>query len=103
MTGVVITFQYDEESFDRQRIEGVAEGAKSSFLGMPGLRMKSFMVDEAARRAVNVYLWESEDRARAFFGDELRERVTGLYGVAPTIAFFDVAAFVDNGVAPAAV
>jgi hypothetical protein len=103
MTGVLITFQYDEESFDRQRIEGVAENAKLSFVGLPGLRLKSFMIDEGARRAVNVYLWESEDDARAFFGEELRDRVTGFYGVAPSIEFLEVAELVDNGVAPTAV
>jgi hypothetical protein len=104
MVGVLITFQYDESSFDRGRIEGVAENAQASFVGMPGLRLKSFMVDEENRRAVNVYLWESEAAARAFFSDELRERVTGFYGVAPTIAFLDVAALVDNGAeAPARV
>jgi heme-degrading monooxygenase HmoA len=103
MTGVLITFQYDEESFERRRIEGVAEGAKPTFVGLPGLRLKSFMIDEEARRAVNVYFWESEDDARAFFSDELRERVTGFYGVAPTIEFLEVMALVDNGVAPTAV
>jgi hypothetical protein len=102
MTGVLITFQYDETSFDPQRIEGVAEGARPAFEGMPELRFKAFTVDEANRRAVNFYLWDSEDAARAFFGEEVRQRVTGLYGVPPTIDFLEVAVFVDNGVAPAA-
>jgi hypothetical protein len=35
--------------------------------------------------------------ARAFFSDELRERVTGLDGAAPEIRFVEVAALVDNG------
>jgi hypothetical protein len=50
-----------------------------------------------------VYFWESEDDAHAFFSDELRERVTGFYGVAPTVEFLEVMALVDNGVAPTAV
>ena len=33
---------------------------------------------------------------RAFFSDELRERVTGLYGVAPTIDFVEITQIVDN-------
>ena len=35
--------------------------------------------------------------ARGFFTDELVERVTGLYGVRPTVSFVEVAELVDNG------
>jgi hypothetical protein len=46
---------------------------------------------------VNVYLWDSEETARAFFGPALVERATAAYGMAPTsIEFFDVAGVVDN-------
>jgi len=44
-----------------------------------------------------VYVWQSEDAARAFFNEELLQRVTGLYGVRPSIAFVEIAALVDNG------
>lgn len=102
MLGVIVTFQYDEGSFDRARIEGVAEKAHPSFRGLSGLRLKAFTVDDENRRAVNVYLWESDEAATSFFGDDLRELVTGLYGVAPRIAFVDVAALVDNAETPIA-
>ena len=39
------------------------------------------------REATNFYVWESEDAAKAFFTDDLLERVTGLYGVRPTVEF----------------
>jgi hypothetical protein len=32
----------------------------------------------------------------SFFSDELRERMTELYGVGPTIEFFEIAEIVDN-------
>jgi hypothetical protein len=102
MVAVIVTFQYDEGSFDRARIEGVAERAQPAFRGLLGLRLKAFTIDEEQHRAVNVYLWDADDAAAPFFGDELRERVTGLYGVAPTIAFLEVAALVDNAPAPVA-
>lgn len=102
MLGVIVTFQYDEGSFDRTRIEGVAEKAHSSFRDLPGLRLKAFTVDEENRRAVNVYLWESADAATSFFDDDLRKLVTGLYGVAPRIDFVDVAVLVDNAETPIA-
>jgi len=41
-------------------------------------------------------VWDSEDAAKAFFTEELLERVTGLYGVHPTIEFVQIAALVEN-------
>jgi heme-degrading monooxygenase HmoA len=93
--GVSVTFQYGED-FDRDRVVSIAEKARKTFEGMPGLRSKAFTVDDARRRAMNFYVWESEDAARSFFSDELRQRVTGLYGVAPTIEFVEIAQLVDN-------
>jgi heme-degrading monooxygenase HmoA len=93
--GVTVTFQYDED-FDRNRVASIAENARGTFEGMAGLRSKAFTIDEARRRAMNFYVWDSEDAARSFFSDELRERVTGLYGVEPTIDFVEIAEFVDN-------
>jgi hypothetical protein len=63
---------------------------------MPGLRFKFFTLDEAARRANNFYVWESKEAASEFFSDELRQRVAGLYGVAPTIEYIEIVQIVDN-------
>lgn len=95
MIGVSVTFQYDEE-FDRARLISIAENERDTFEGMPGLRSKFFTVDDAGRRAVNFYVWESADAARSFFSEETREMVTGLYGVEPTIDFVEIAQMVDN-------
>jgi hypothetical protein len=93
--GVSVTFQYDE-GFDRARVVSIAEKARGTFEGMPGLRSKVFTVDDDRRRAMNFYVWDSADAAKSFFSDEMRERVTGLYGVAPTVDFVEIAQFVDN-------
>jgi heme-degrading monooxygenase HmoA len=95
MQGVIVEFQYVDD-FDRTRIEGIAREARGRFEGLPGLRQKAFTLDEQNRRATNVYLWDTEEAARGFFSDELVERVTGLYGVRPTVTFVEVAEFVDN-------
>ncbi len=95
MIGVVVTFEYREE-FDRARVEAVAKEARTMFEGMPGLRAKYFTIDEDRRRATNFYVWDAEDAARGFFSDALRERVTGLYGVAPDVEFVDVLQAVEN-------
>jgi hypothetical protein len=93
--GVSVTFQYDDD-FDHARVVSIADNARATFDGMPGLRSKAFTVDDARKRAMNFYVWESADAARGFFSEEMRERVTGLYGVEPTIDFVEIAQLVDN-------
>jgi heme-degrading monooxygenase HmoA len=95
MVGVQVTFRYDA-GFDPAVPRAIAATAQKQFDGMPGLRSKTFTIDEESHQAVNFYVWESDEAARAFFTDELRERITGFYGVAPTIQFLDVVALVDN-------
>ncbi len=95
MVGVTVTFDY-AYGFDRSRVTKLAENARATFEGMPGLRYKFFTFDPDQRRAMNFYVWDSEEAARSFFSPELRERITGLYGTAPTIAFLEIAEIVEN-------
>ena len=46
--------------------------------------------------ALNFYAWDSDELAKQFFDDALIERVTGLYGVRPTVEFVEIAETVDN-------
>ena len=95
MIGVYVTFQY-EDDFERDRVINVADKARTMFEGMPGLRFKFFTFDESQKRARNFYVWQSRESAEGFFTDELRARVTELYGVAPAIDFVEIAQIVDN-------
>ncbi len=95
MIGVNVTFDY-ASGFDRERIIKVAENARAMFEGLPGLRLKVFTVNADMQHAANFYIWDSEEAARGFFTDELREQITGLYGVAPAIEFVEIAELVNN-------
>jgi heme-degrading monooxygenase HmoA len=95
MIGVSVVFDYDGD-FDRSRVITVANNARTMFEGLPGLQFKFFTLDEKQERALNFYVWDSLEAAEAFFTDELRERVTGLYGVVPTISYLEIAEVVDN-------
>src|SRR5262245_25166670 len=95
MIGAIVTFRYGD-NFDERAVRKIAETARAKFEGMPGLRSKAFTFDSGKRGATNFYVWESEDAAKAFFTDELLERVTGLYGVPPSVEFVQIAALVEN-------
>ena len=95
MIGVFVTFRY-ADNFNEQAVRKVAETARARFEGMPGLRSKAFTVNSGKREATNFYVWDSEDAAKAFFTEELLERITGLYGVRPSVEFVQIAALVEN-------
>jgi len=95
MIGVFVTFRYGDQ-LDEHAVRKIAATARAKFEGMPGLHSKAFTSNSAKREAANFYVWDSEDAARAFFSEELLERVTDLYGVRPSIEFVEIAALVEN-------
>ena len=70
MIGVFVTFR-SEAGLDRSAVMAIADKAAPAFEGMPGLRSKVFTWDAESRQATNVYVWDSEAAARAFFSREL--------------------------------
>ncbi len=95
MIAVFIRFRYESE-FNEAYVRQIADGARAKFEGMPGLRSKTFTVDSVNQEALNFYVWDSEEAAKAFFSPQLIEQVTEMYGVRPTIQFADVVTLVDN-------
>jgi hypothetical protein len=95
MIGVFVSFRYGD-NFDEKAVRKIAETARATFEGMPGLRSKAFTVNSGKREATNFYIWDSEDAAKAFFTDALLERVTGLYGVRPVVEFVQIVTLVEN-------
>lgn len=95
MIGVLVRIQL-ESDFSEATVLQIAANARSRFEHMPGLRSKAFTVDAEKREALNFYIWESEEAARAFFSPELVERVAALYGVRPSVQFTQVAELVEN-------
>ena len=95
MIGVFVTFRYGDD-FSEQAVRKIADAARVRFEGLPGLRSKAFTLNPAKREAVNFYVWDSENAGKAFFTDQLLERVAGLYGVRPSVDFVQIATLVDN-------
>jgi hypothetical protein len=95
MIGVFVTIRFADK-FDEQAVRKIAETARPRFEGMPGLRSKAFTVNPGKHEATNFYVWDSEEAAKAFFSDALLERVTGLYGVRPSVEFVRIATLVEN-------
>ena len=95
MIGVFVTFRYGDK-FDEQALRKIAESARAKFEGMPGLRSKAFTLNSGKREAVNFYVWDSEEAAKALFSDQFLEMVAGKYGVRPSVEFVQIATLVEN-------
>src|ERR1043166_6728695 len=95
MIGVFVTFRVGD-NFNEQTVRKIAQTASPKFDGMAGLRSKAFTLNSAKREATNFYVWDSENAAKAFFTEELLERVTGLYSVRPSVEFVQIATLVEN-------
>jgi hypothetical protein len=72
------------------------ESSAPKYRNLPGLLRKYYLRAEDGRSVGGIYLWESRAAAEAVYGGEWRERVGQLYGVSPTIAWFDTPVVVDN-------
>ncbi len=95
MVGVIVTFHY-ENGFDAKRLVSTAESARAAFEGKAGLLHKFWTLDEAAREAINFYVWESEEQARGFHTQEFSRLVTLLYGVTPSLRYVQVIQVISN-------
>jgi heme-degrading monooxygenase HmoA len=95
MIGAILTFRYDE-NFDEQAIRNIADASQGKFKGMPGLRSKAYTVNAEKQEAINFYIWDSEEAARAFYTDEQMERIAGHYKSRPDLTFVQIAALVEN-------
>lgn len=72
------------------------ESSAPKYRNLPGLIRKCYVRAEDGRSVGGIYLWESRAAAEAVYNGEWRERVEKLYGVKPTIAWFDTPVVVDN-------
>jgi hypothetical protein len=60
MIGVLVTFTQTDE-VDRSTLAKIAGEERGTFEGMPGLRFKSFTIDDDGQ-ARNFYLWDDEEK-----------------------------------------
>ena len=70
--------------------------AEERFAGMAGLIRKYFCYDEASHTGHSVYLWETEEQARAFHGTEFERKMIEIFDAPPECIFADTLLIVDN-------
>lgn len=73
----------------------VAERARL-YEGMPGLRSKAFVLDEASGEYGGNYVWESRAAVEAFLHSETFRGAVSKYG-APDVRVHEVIAYLEGG------
>lgn len=64
--------------------------------GLPGLIRKYYLFDPETEIGGGVYLWDSREKAEAFYNKEWHERIRDKYGAEPDIKMFESPVIVDN-------
>lgn len=95
MIGVFVTIPLGD-LYDAPQLKKIASSSRARFEGVPGLHSKTYLLDPRRREARNLYVWESEEQARAFFTTERLAQITKAYGVEPKLDIVEVAALVMN-------
>lgn len=81
-------------SVDEARANYGANAA--SYLEVPGLLWKAYLLSDDRRTAGGVYWWADRASAEAKFNDGWREGLTAKYGAPPTIEWFEAPVVVDG-------
>jgi hypothetical protein len=66
------------------------------FAAIPGLVRKYFCYDEPSHTGHSVYLWETEEQARAFHGPQFVKKIVEIFDAVPECIFADTLLIVDN-------
>ncbi len=68
----------------------------SSYLGVPGLLWKAYLLGDDRRTVGGCYWWADRTSAEEAFSEQWRAGVTAKYGAPPNIEWFDAPVVVDN-------
>ena len=96
MKTVLVTYNLPGKPPRQAITEQFVGAANNIFKGLAGLMSKQFCYDEATGDGQSVYLWESGEQAEEFFSPDFVEHFREVFGVDPTITYFDIQVLLDN-------
>ncbi len=64
------------------------------YAGMPGLKRKYFLNGEAG--GGGIYLWESREKAEAWYNEDWANKIEARFGARPTLTYYENYVVLDN-------
>lgn len=96
MVTVIVKYR-TARSYTREEITAIMHlGAEQLFKGMPHLLSKQFCFDVETSEGLSVYLWDSREKAEAFYNDDFLESFKQGMGAVPTVEYHETILTVDN-------
>lgn len=96
MVTVIVKYK-TSKSYTREEITEIMQlGAEHMFKGMPHLLSKQFCFNVETSEGLSVYLWDSRDKAEAFYNDDFLESFKQGMGTVPTVEYHETILTVDN-------
>ena len=93
---IVAQVQFPIGSADKQAFVDQMAATTPKYEGLDGLVRKYYMINEDGKSGCGLYLWQSREKADAWYSEEWIAYMTKAWGEAPEIIFFDCPIVVDN-------
>lgn len=91
---VITLVQFPGTKKDIETAIKAGEASTSTYLGIDGLLYKYYLNGDQG--GGGVYVWESKEKADAWFNDDWWPMMESRFGVRPTLTYFDNHVVVDN-------
>lgn len=69
-----------------------------NYRGRDGLHSKAYIYAEDGSKLGGFYIFRSREDAEALYTDAWRKKATDLYGIEPTVQYFEVPVLIENAV-----
>lgn len=81
---------------DRAEFEKKLQASVVKYEKLDGLIRKYYIMTENGETAGGIYLWESKEKAQAWYTDEWKKNMTAAWGQAPMLEYLDCPIVVDS-------
>ena len=81
---------------DLKELEDKMVATIPKYEGLDGLIRKYYMISDDGKQAGGIYLWESREKADAWYTADWKKAMTAAWGETPLLEYLDCPIVVDN-------
>lgn len=93
---IVVRVQFPVTTDDIEGLKKKMLATAPKYEGLDGLTRKYYVMTEDNKAAGGIYLWESREKAEAWYNDEWTRYMTEAWGEPPLVEYLDCPIVVDN-------
>lgn len=93
---VVVVVEFPTQGTPPDDMVEKFRGTVPKYEKLDGLIRKYYTLTQDGKRAGGIYLWESEEKARAWYTEEWQQYMKSTWGETPSVRYLDCPIVVDN-------